>query len=234
MKVTLLNITKNPSEMILVSKNTRLNMHAGMMQDVLDMSDEQKQEGLEYASKTIRSSWEFVDFTFLIEGVSRAFTHQFVRNRQGSYAQQTMRILDVDGFDYITGPTITGANKDKYDDMMYNINKLYNEMIENGVKIEDARGILPTNICTNIMVKYNLRTLVDLVESRSSPRTQGEFREVLQAMYSAVVDAWPDAKIFLDSKKKFAASELDKFVQDNTSNKEDQMQMTKMIDMLRK
>jgi thymidylate synthase ThyX len=50
---------------------------------------------LDYISKTIRSSWEFVDYTFQITGVTRAFTHQFVRTRTGSYAQQSQRSVDM-------------------------------------------------------------------------------------------------------------------------------------------
>ena len=44
------------------------------------MSDEQKEEELKYVFGTIGSSWEFVDYIFLITDVSRAFTHQAVRH----------------------------------------------------------------------------------------------------------------------------------------------------------
>ena len=52
-------------------------------------------------ANTIPSSWEFVDYTFLVTGVSRAYTHQQVRTRAASYAQQTMRVLNMGEFDYI-------------------------------------------------------------------------------------------------------------------------------------
>ena len=68
---------------------------------------EKKQAELDYMSKTIPSSWEFVDYTFMIEDVTRALTHQLVRTRTASYAQQTMQILRTFlGFGYEIGPSL--------------------------------------------------------------------------------------------------------------------------------
>ena len=43
---------------------------------------------------------EFADFTFRIEGVSRALSHQLVRHRIASYAQRSQRYCKEDGFTY--------------------------------------------------------------------------------------------------------------------------------------
>ena len=64
--------------------------------------DEKKQSELDYMLNTIRSSWEFIDYTFDVKDVTRGFTHQFVRTRQGSYAQQSQRTVDMQGFGYYT------------------------------------------------------------------------------------------------------------------------------------
>ena len=45
---------------------------------------------------------EFCDFTFHIEGISRALSHQLVRHRMASYAQRSQRYCSEDGFEYIT------------------------------------------------------------------------------------------------------------------------------------
>jgi thymidylate synthase (FAD) len=235
MKVTLINYTRDAAETLIFTKNTRLNMTSDSMDKVMAMSDEEKAEHLSYMTQTIKSSWEFVDYTFLIEGVTRAFTHQFVRNRQGSYAQQTMRILNVSGFDYSTGPSIKSEyHKVVYDQAMDYIQKAYNYLIDTGVKIEDARGILPTNIHTNIVAKYNLRTLSDLVASRSSPRTQAEFREVMEAMYQAVIKVHPWAAEFLKDQKVDAAKKLDSFIHDTLDGTEECAHYLKQVDILRK
>ena len=194
----------------------------------------EKCDQLEYISNTIKSSWEFIDFTFMIEGVTRAFTHQFVRNRMGSYAQQTMRILDVSGFDYLTGPTIQTDNQLAiYEGMMDDIQSAYDQLIESGVAIEDARGILPTNIKTNIVAKYNLRTLSDMMISRSSPRTQGEFRDVIELMYEEVIKVYPWLIMFLRDKKHNAANQLDSIIASDYEGTEKYLPYIKLVDILR-
>ena len=214
MKVTLINHTSDAVNTLLFTKNTRLQMSASNMDRVKELSLDQKVKELAYIANTIKSSWEFVDFTFMIEGVSRAFTHQLVRNRTGSYAQQTMRILDVSGFDFVTGPSIAEDEElcGIYADMMGLLDDTYNLLIEKGATIEDARGILPTNICTNIVAKYNLRSLSDMMASRASPRTQGEYRDVIEGMYQEVTKVMPWADDFLRGRKYEAATALDSLI----------------------
>jgi len=235
MRVTLVDSTTDAAEKLIFAKATRLRMTPGGLDDIMKWDEETKNNELRYISKTIKSSWEFVSYSFLLEGVSRAFTHQFVRNRQGSYAQQTMRLLDASEFQYITGPSI---EKDpllriQYDLAMEQINNAYEDLIDGGAEIEDARGILPTNISTNIMVKYNLRTLAELVSSRSSPRTQVEFRQVLEAMKEAVLEVHPWADMFLCDQKTSAACELDKAIEANFIGNE-KTDLIKLIDILRR
>lgn len=235
MKVTLMNFTPNAREMLVFTKSTRLNVTPGLM-DVIKMYDEKKlQKELDYMVNTIKSSWEFVDATFCIEGVSRGFTHQFVRNRLGSYAQQTMRILDMGDFDYITGPSIENDPRLKslYDTMMANINKYYKRLISAGAKIEDARGILPTNISTNIIAKFNLRALSQMMMSRASNRTQSEYRDVLDAMYEAVVEAEPWCASFLRSSRYDDLKRLESAILDRYEGTEMCTSLLKLIDKVR-
>src|SRR4051812_12726429 len=120
MKVTLIDWTGcgNPDEwhaanVLIFTKSTRLTMAPGLFKEIADWPTDKKLKELEYMANTIPSSWEFCDYTFMIEGVTRAFTHQFVRSRTWSFAQQTMQVLDVStgpGWDYLTGPSITDEN----------------------------------------------------------------------------------------------------------------------------
>lgn len=234
MKVTLLNFTPNARQMLVFTKSTRLNITPGLM-DVINLYSEEKlQKELDYMVDTIKSSWEFVDATFCIEGVSRGFTHQFVRNRLGSYAQQTMRILNMGDFDYITGPSIvTEEQKDIYDGCMRVISDAYKMLLEAGVKIEDARGILPTNISTNIIAKFNLRALSQMMLSRASNRTQSEYRDVLDAMYEAVVQAEPWCASFLRSSKYDDLKRLESAILDRYEGTDMCTQLLKLIDKVR-
>lgn len=52
------------------------------------------------------SPMEHASFTFAIEGISRACSHQLVRHRIASYSQQSQRYVDGKSFDFVTPPAI--------------------------------------------------------------------------------------------------------------------------------
>lgn len=226
---------------LIFTKSTRLNMTPDLYAQVEAMGDDKVMEELTYMANTIPSSWEFCHYSFIIEGVSRAFTHQFVRTRTGAYAQQTMRILDVSGFDFITGPTIGDqytkhgvTRRDIYEGEMARINIKYQDLIEDGAAIEDARGILPTNISTNICADFNLRTLSELFRKRASSRTQGEYRDVIDAMKAAVVAVHPWTSLFFERSFDVAAAELEQGISDIYGlAPEERTRLIKLIDQMR-
>ena len=215
MKVTLINYTQDASTLLLFTKSTRLNLSPGLMDEIRSWPKEKKLAELDYMANTIPSSWEFIDYTFMIEGVSRAFTHQFVRSRNASYAQQTMRVLNMGEFDYVYSDRIAenpGA-KAQVDAALKAIKLAYNNLIEMGYPAEDARGILPTNIATNIVAKFNLRSLVDLVKSRTGGRTQGEYQKVANAMADAVLEVHPWAEKFMFQQGRDHFAEIEAFAE---------------------
>lgn len=243
MDVKLINCTGwgsyNPArvaaELLVFTKQTRLNMDADQMARVQAMEWHEIQTELDYMAGTIPSSWEFVDYTFLINGVSRAFTHQFVRTRTGSYAQQTMRVLDVSGWEYVTGPSIkaTPDLRAEYNEAMEQIANMYDLLIEMGAEIEDARGVLPTNIKTNIVAKFNLRTLAEMAHKRASIRTQGEYRDVLDLMIEAALRVHPWAETFFRSDAANAAGELEGQIMGMDLPKDEKIRLVKLIDVMR-
>lgn len=243
MKVSLIDYTgcgtEDPADyaatVLIFTKQTRLEMSPSLMQQIKEWPYDKKLNELAYMANTIPSSWEFVHLTFMIEGVTRAFTHQLVRSRTFSFAQQTMRVLNVNGWEYGTGPTI--ANNDAasylYDNEMKSIAKCYDYLIQSGAAIEDARGVLPTNILTNIVMSCHLRGFVELVQKRSSPRVQGEYREVLELMKQQVFEVYPWAVMFLDRTFDRAASDLDREINELPTSDEHKTKMRKLVDQMR-
>ena len=199
MKIQLVNYTQDAKNLLLFTKNTRLMNEEGAYEEIENWTEDKKQDELDYMLQTIKSSWEFIDYTFEIRDVTRAFTHQFVRTRQGSYAQQSQRTVDMSGFDYYTPPRIEADSeaKQEYDKIMKQINESYQLLRATGVPAEDARGVLPTNIYTNIVAKFSLRTLHEMAKSRLSPRAQGEYQEIFKAMVQCVIKVHPWAEPFL-------------------------------------
>lgn len=199
MKVKLINYTDDAKNLLLFTKNTRLMNVENAYDAIKKWPDEKKQGELDYMLRTIKSSWEFVEYTFDIRDVTRAFTHQFVRTRQASYAQQSQRTVRMDLFGYYTPPEIEGNSEAKkiYDETMGDIHAGYQRLMKLGINAEDARGVLPTNIHTNIVAKFNLRTLHEMAKSRLSPRAQGEYQEVFKLMVKEIVAVHDWAEPFL-------------------------------------
>ena len=99
-----------------------------------------------------------------------------------------------EGFDYIsTGKCKEEGEKAKkiYDGGMEAIKDIYAGLIKAGADVQDARGILPTNISTNIMVKLNLRALSGLMNERLCYKAQGEFQSVAREMRRLVLLVHP-------------------------------------------
>ncbi len=90
MKVTLIDWTGKgidpwySASLMIWTKQTRTQMSPGGFEEIRAWSEERKLEELKYMPATVPSSWEFTDFVFLIEGVTRAFTHQLVGTRTAS------------------------------------------------------------------------------------------------------------------------------------------------------
>lgn len=216
MKVTLISHTPDAAALLLFTKNTRLNMTAGLLEEMKCLTDAAKLKGLAYMAETIPSSWEFCDYVFSIEGVSRAYTHQQVRTRAASYAQQTLRVLDItEGYSYV----LTDRNKESESALKIihgvndNIRNAYKDLIALGQPVEDARGILPTNIATNIVCKFNLRTMAELARSRTGGRTQGEYQKVVNGMCDAVIEVHSWAEQFLFPKNRDYFAEIEAFAE---------------------
>lgn len=239
MKISLISYTGAPdawhaARLLVFTKNTRLTMGAARWQDVQIMTEAELRSQLAYMANTIPSSWEFVDYVFAVEGVTRAFTHQAVRTRTASFAQQSMRVTDMSGFDYRVPPKLTEMQQVAYQHCMGDIQDWYTELMCNGAAEEDARGVLPTNILTNICCKYNLRTMSDLVKSREGGRTQDEYRDVVRAMADSILAVHPWADVFLYPKGRNYFRELEEAVYAKISNRESRNEVLKIIDQMRK
>lgn len=145
---------------------------------------------------------EHASFTFAIEGISRACSHQLVRHRLASYSQQSQRYVSMeDGFGYILPPSI-GADpvmKERFDFFMEGIQEFYNELvlalkargIEGESAYEDARFVLPNAAETKIMVTMNGRELLHFFTQRCCRRAQWEIRAMAMEMLKLARKAAP-------------------------------------------
>lgn len=236
-RVTLIDYNRDAIDILLYTKQTRLTQGADTRARVAQLSPEERTAQLKYMAETVPSSWEFISYTFEIADVTRAFTHQLVRTRTGSYAQQAMRIQKMEQFKYATGPTILADPRCEaiYNEAMGDIQQAYDRLIAMGAAVEDARGILPTNICTNIIARFNLRALSDLIRSRSSKRVQSEYRDVVDGMVATVLEVHPWASDFITPERLAPIAALqDKIMATDAYNDHEKTGMVKQLDLLRK
>ena len=146
------------------------------------------------------SVMEHVYFTFKIEGISRACSHQLVRHRHCSFTQRSQRYCSEDGFAYVMPTSVEDRYfRGSYDYHLYETNDLYKQLQRDGVPNEDARYILPNACATSLYLSCNLRELIHICNERLCSRAQWEIRELVKQMVS-LVD--PDLKFMLVPKCK--------------------------------
>lgn len=130
------------------------------------------------------SVFEHIYFTFKIEGISRACSHQLVRHRHCSFTQRSQRYCEEDGFDYIIPPTLDHSI---FESEMAEIREQYrNHRAEAGVPNEDARYILPNACATELYLSCNLSELIHIANERLCTRAQWEIRWLVKQMVSLV------------------------------------------------
>lgn len=147
------------------------------------------------------SPLEHVSFTFAVEGISRACSHQLVRHRIASYSQQSQRYVDLEKtFEDVTPPSIReewetfniyeGAMQSIYENYVKLAKLLEQRYIKRGMDkreankkaIEDARYILPNACETKLVFTMNVRTLLNFFEKRCCTRAQWEIRNLANEM----------------------------------------------------
>ena len=133
------------------------------------------------------SVMEHIYFTFKIEGISRACSHQLVRHRHCSFTQRSQRYCSEDGFEVIEPRSIDYIDsKGGYDTLMSEIREHYWELQAHGIPNEDARYILPNACTTELYLSCNLRELIHIANERLCTRAQWEIRKLVKYMVSLV------------------------------------------------
>jgi len=193
-KINLLKYTEKPETMVAVA--ARLCYSPVGVSELLDELGEKKVNKLvRFVIKSGHlSTTEHICFTFAIEGVSRALTHQLVRHRVASYNQQSQRYVSFkDKFEYIIPPEIERDSdiKDEYNNLIKNTHKLYKKFLDKGIEPEDARYLLPNASETKIIVTMNGRELLHFFTVRCCNRAQWEIRKMAIDMLKQVKKVAP-------------------------------------------
>lgn len=191
-RVTIINMTSNPLRVMAAAAE----MYKGNpVHDPSHIDHRTAMMWLQEMTRTkIQSALEFVDIHLLIEGVSRAFTHQLVRQRVGaSYVQESMRFAVKENarHEVCLPPSLQDLSEDDpkvvfWYNTMLTVAEAYDALVYSGIPAEDARGLLPTNIATRIHYKTTLRGLVEHSGLRLCSQAQQEWKLVWGQILMAI------------------------------------------------
>ena len=123
---------------------------------------------------------EHVSATFRVKGISRACTHQLVRHRLASFTQQSQRYVNEQEFEYVVPDDIRN-NPDAYllfKKTMSYLSNIYKELLNKGIKKEDARFVLPNATTSEIVISANFREWLHIIGLRVSQEAQWEIRKL--------------------------------------------------------
>jgi len=136
-------------------------------------------------------------FTFLVDGISRACSHQLVRHRPASYSQQSQRYVAMKNFPYVEPQTLKGVKVEidgkemDFRELMELIGKFYEGLVEKGVPKEDARFVLPNACTTRIVFTMSGEELVHFLRLRTCSRAQWEIRNMAIEMLKTLRQKFP-------------------------------------------
>ena len=153
----------------------------------------------ELIKKVIRkghhSVLEHATATFRIKGGSRVFTHEMVRHRLMSPSQESQRYVEygkTKEYEFVIPDTVEQTRfKDNFKEKALEMEKLYSDMVKEGVPKEDARYILPNATVSEIVVSANYRELRHIFEVRCHPRAHWEIREICLEMLKIMKEKAP-------------------------------------------
>jgi thymidylate synthase (FAD) len=212
LKVILLRHSPNPEETIaMAAKLCYSPADITSLKDKIETKDQKA-----FVEKLVKmghmSPIEHASFTFAVEGISRACSHQLVRHRLASFSQQSQRYVSETSqesgvrrqettFDYVIPPSIAQDHEAKeiFRNFMVEAQKTYDLLIKRlnikGIKGEsanqDARFILPNAAETKIMVTMNARELLHFFRQRCCNRAQWEIRQMAEEMLKLAKKAAP-------------------------------------------
>lgn len=137
---------------------------------------------------------EHASFTFGIEGISRAASHQLVRHRLASYSQQSQRYVEFkNGIPNVAPPSIMNnpLAMERFTAFLQQAEDTYQYLIDLGIPAEDARFVAPNAAETKVVMTMNARELLHFFAHRTCNRAQWEIREMADQMLRVVYPLAP-------------------------------------------
>lgn len=194
MKVKLLSHTKNPEQVVAAAiRQCYASVGPGELKKKIDKATRERLIKQVMASGHT-STLEHASFTFGIEGIARVSEIQLIRHRVGcSYSIQSGRYVKRGDAKFVIPESIKKSKEflPRWKKILKEVQGMYNEMTDAGIKAEDARYLQPQSIQTKIVVTMNARALLHFLELRCCKRAQWEIQQLANLMLKEVKKVAP-------------------------------------------
>jgi len=199
LNVLLLNYTPEPERTVAMA--AKLCYNSSTIPELLE--EISKKEQAKFIQMLVASGHmspiEHAVYTFGVEGISRACSHQLVRHRIASYSQQSQRYVNYKNLKFIVPPEIAKDEQRKKEFLTECLEdfRKYLKLVEEGYSEEDSRFVLPNATETKMIITMNARELLHFYELRTCERAQWEIRnmakEMLKLAYATAPNLFKDA-----------------------------------------
>ena len=192
MQVKILAHTPNPER--LVAAAAKLCYSSSPVDEIMEnLTDEAVEKFLtKLVDMGHESPTEHASFTFMIDGITRACSHQLVRHRLMSFSQRSQRYVNESGFQYVVPQEIQNNESTRryFHGLMSDLDDAYIHLVEKLREAgrtkeeanESARAILPNACTTSLVLTANARELMHFFNKRCCSRAQDEIRSVADEM----------------------------------------------------
>lgn len=185
MNVKILSHTENPEKIIAAAAKLCYSSAVDIDSLMDNLTAEKTEEFIKkLTSLGHESPMEHASYTFAVEGVSRSLLAQITRHRMASFSVRSQRYCAEDNSEVVEPLMIrrNGSANTAFKESVDKSFKVYSDMLNEGIKKEDARSVLPNACTTRFIVTMNVRELMHFFNLRCCTRAQAEIRELATKM----------------------------------------------------
>lgn len=149
-------------------------------------------------------TWEYPQVYMVLDGYSaRVFRELYTHIAGGpSRLQASTRYIDYEsGFRYVTPPTIDRNEQARavYTQAMADITAALQKLEQAGIPREDCGMLLPLGMESKVVLRTNLRNLIDMSHQRLCTRAYWEYRDLMRDLMDGLRNYSPEWATLVDT-----------------------------------
>lgn len=135
---------------------------------------------------------------------NRAIANELVRHRHCAFTQESTRYCQYDDLTVIRpnwidfSLVISDSVVHKYTEYLSEVQSLYDHMINSGIPAEQARGILPLDTATTLVMTANLREWISVFKLRCDAASHPQMIELMSGIKKEFIERLPWLKEAVD------------------------------------